>query len=166
MEDQNQNQPTAEAPEPEVRECENCPEYLAKWKRALADYQNLQRQVGREKEEYAAYALWKVVGEFLPLFDHLSVALKAPPNSENYEAWVRGVALVGQQFEEALRELGVKKIETIGKIFDPAKHESVGSRSESEKEAGAILEEQSPGYEMNGRVLRPARVIINEENNI
>lgn len=142
-----------------------CEEYLAGWKRAQADYQNLQKQLAREREEYARHALALAVEHFLPAVDHLNEAMSHKPTVENFQNWVAGISHIQNQFAEILKELGLARIEAVGKQFDPARHESVGMRDDPAALAGAVLEEKQPGYELNGKVLRPAKVIINSSAN-
>ena len=129
--------------------------------RALADYQNLQKEVAKERAEMGQYATLRVVERFLPVFDNFNVAMSHMPQSE-YKAvvnWAVGVGFIQKQLEQALRDLGLTPIKTEGQKFDAAKHEAVGEE-ESDKEHGAILKEVQAGYEILGKTVRPSKVII------
>ena len=90
-------------------------------------------------------------------------------NSENsgrnffdkYRAWQKGIEVLLKQLDKLLEELGVKKIEALGKKFDPNFHEAV-REMESGAEEGTVLEELQSGFELNGKVIRPSQVIISK----
>lgn len=139
-----------------------CDEYLANWKRAQADYDNLKKQLSREKDEFAAYATFRAAEAFLPAVDHFAEAMRHEPTEANWKAWVMGVKFIRDEFDRAMQDMGVVNMEVLGKRFDPARHESVGAKHVEGKEPGMVLEEKMAGYEMGGKVLRPAKVIISE----
>lgn len=129
--------------------------------RALADYQNLKKDVARERAEMGQYATLRVVERFLPVFDNFNTAMSHMPKSDDKTVvnWAVGVGFIQKQLEEALRDLGLTMIKTIGETFDATKYEAVGEE-ESDKPAGTILKEVQAGYEINGKTVRPAKVIV------
>lgn len=139
---------------------EKCAELEAAWKRALADYQNLQREVARERLEMGGYAVLRVVEPFLPILDYVKQATATKPSSDdkNVANWITGVDHIARMFEDGLKDLGLKAIPTVGEKFDASKHEAVGEE-ESDKEHGIILREVQAGYELHSKTVRPARVI-------
>ena len=141
-----------------------CAEYKIGWQRALADYQNLQKETAREREEFARFALERTLRDFLDVADRGSAALAESPQDVNdhTKEWIRGVRLIFDGFTSVLASYGVIKIEAVGKPFDPMHYEAVGSRHVPEQDSGIVLEETRSGYMLNGRVLRPAQVIISE----
>ncbi len=138
-----------------------CAEMELNWKRALADYQNLKKDVARERIEMGQYAVLRVVERFLPVFDNFNVAVGHMPKTDDKTVlnWALGVGYIQKQLEEALRDLGLSAIKTVGEPFDATKHEAVGEE-ESEKPHGTILKETQPGYEINGKTVRPAKVVV------
>jgi molecular chaperone GrpE (heat shock protein) len=76
---------------------------------------------------------------------------------EQYQTWLTGLGGLVKQLDKALEELGVKKIEAVGKKFDPNFHEAV---REVEGQEGLVIEEYTTGYEINGKVIRPSQVGI------
>lgn len=143
--------------------CEGkCIEYLNNWKRAQADYNNLQKQLAREREEHARYALWRAVEAFLPTVDHFATAMRHEPTEANALQWTAGMKHIWREFEESLKTLGVTKIDAMGKQFDPAKHESVSAKEAADVPPGTVVGEQQAGYMIGDRVLRPSRVIVSE----
>lgn len=134
-------------------------EYLAGWKRALADFTNREKELAEEKRAMAAYASRDVIMEVLPILDNLKTALLHAPSEHAESEWVKGVGYVIKQFEGVLNNYGVRSFPSIGQPFDPARHEAVGEES-GDGEAGTILKEAAAGYMQNDVVIRPAKVII------
>ncbi|MBI2482599.1 nucleotide exchange factor GrpE [Candidatus Uhrbacteria bacterium] len=118
----------------------------AKWKRAIADYQNRERDIAREREEFAKYVAADVIRDFLPLMDAIVAAQSLPA--------------LHQLGLEILKRNGVTPTGLVGERVDYLQHEVVATKAESGKAAGEIVEVVQVGYVMNGRVLRVAKVII------
>ncbi|MBI4133583.1 nucleotide exchange factor GrpE [Candidatus Uhrbacteria bacterium] len=138
-------------------------EYLAGWKRAVADYQNLQKDVTREREAFVRFATERLLFDLLPVLDHATTALRQAPVLDGEHAqWLDGVRHVFEGLRSMLRSHGILEFTAIGERFDPERHEAVGSRKENGKESGIALEEVRPGYLLHGKVLRPAQVIVSE----
>ncbi|WKZ29467.1 MAG: nucleotide exchange factor GrpE [Patescibacteria group bacterium] len=161
MEEEKKNEELAETPEKTPEQL--CAEMELNWKRALADYQNLQKDVARERAEMGQYATLRVVERFLPIFDNFNTALAHMPKSDDKTVvnWAVGVGFIQKQLEEALRNLGLTIIKTAGETFDATKHEAVGEEDEG-KPHGTILKEVQAGYEIGGKTVRPAKVIVNK----
>lgn len=122
-----------------------------KYKRALADYQNLQRRTLEEKREWARLSNKDLILKILPILDTLMLAEKHTKD-QNF-------VLTVQQFLHALEEEGVKRIKTVGEEFNPHTMEAV---STAEGEKGKVVEEMRAGYLFYETVLRPAQVIVGE----
>lgn len=146
-------------------------------KRALADFENFKRQKERENKELLEFAKEVTVVKLLPTLDTLAQALKHMPQEENqevrsknqdffdkYQNWQTGAQGIVAQLDKVLGELGVKKIEAMGKKFDPNFHEAV-RETESEAEDGIIMDELQSGFILNGKVIRPSQVVISKKKN-
>ncbi|MBI4592509.1 nucleotide exchange factor GrpE [Candidatus Uhrbacteria bacterium] len=142
---------------PQPVPCEKCEEYLAGWKRALADYDNLKKNVDGErarlrssmKEEMAKY-LVEVVDSLKNILDG-----KGDP--------LEGVQRTKKQFNSILERFEIVPIDATG-AFDPHLHEAVAQRSELDRDEEAVLEVVQAGWRVGERVIRPAKVIINNKN--
>jgi molecular chaperone GrpE len=134
-------------------------EYLAGWKRALADYQNLLKDVGKEKQELIKFANGNLIVELLPILDNFKLALK-DCSAMTDNAWVVGFAHIKKQLEDFLKENGVEEIKTVGEKFDPLLHEAVEYIAAPDVEAERIVEERRAGYRLSGRVIQAARVVV------
>ncbi|HRY63592.1 MAG TPA: nucleotide exchange factor GrpE [Patescibacteria group bacterium] len=138
-----------------------CQEYLAGWQRAQADYINLQKTTERDKAEWLKFANQGLLMEILPIYDHLKLAVKHIPEAQRKESWVVGVENIKNQFGKFLSEAGVEEINTVGEKFNPEEHEAVAAdNAESDEHRGVIKEELRGGYKLNGKVLYPAKVIV------
>jgi molecular chaperone GrpE len=118
-------------------------------KRALADYQNLEKRVENEKSAWIRSANKDLVQKLLPVLDNLFLAQNHIQDE--------GLNLSIQKFIDVLAQEGVERIESKGEIFDPNTMECV---SVQEGEDDKVLDEIRPGFIMNGVVLRPAQVIV------
>jgi molecular chaperone GrpE len=118
-------------------------------KRTLADYQNLEKRVAEDRVEWLKLANKQLLQRILPALDSLILAEKHTKDE--------GVIISIKMFLDALEQEGVKKIETIGKDFDPNTMECVHV---ADGAAGKVVEEVKLGYTLYDKVLRPAQVIV------
>ncbi len=125
-----------------------------KYKRALADYQNLLKQQSRDKAEFVKYALTDFLQDILPVYDHLKLSLSGLSETESQNAWAQGVRHVLKQFKDLLEARGVTEIVTVGKEFDHNTMEAIDGSGE------IVKQEVMPGYMLHGKVIRPAKVIV------
>ena len=123
----------------------------AKYRRALADYQNLVRRTHEEKQEWAKFSSKELVLKLLPILDTLMLAEKHTQD--------KNFALVVQQFLQTLATEGVARIETVGKDFNPQTMDAVTT---TEGDEGKVVEESRAGYALGETVLRPAQVIVGQ----
>lgn len=126
------------------------------WKRALADYQNLEKRVALEKQEFAVWANANLITKLLPALDSLKKAAEQLKDE--------GVRLAVKQLEEALEEEGLTKIEVLGKEFTPIEMECVAAVIGKKEDEGKVAEEVRTGYNLGGRVLRAAQVTVYKKN--
>ncbi len=147
---------------PELEELKNkCEEYLSGWKRAMADYQNLQKDTAVQKAELIKSANVGLILALLPLLDNFKMAFKSIPESEVDSAWVVGFSHIKKQLETLLSDYGVESVLTEGQKFNILEHEAVGTETIEDKDDQVVLSETKPGYKLNGRVIQVAKVIVN-----
>ncbi len=125
-----------------------------KYLRALADYQNLLKQTSKEKIEFVKYALSDFLHNVLPVYDHLKMSMQGLSEEEMKNPWAQGVSHVLKQFKEVLASHGIEEIKTIGEKFDHNLMEAVDGTGEK------VKQEIMPGYKLNGKVIRAAKVIV------
>ena len=125
-------------------------------KRALADYRNLERRVTDDALSAAHHSRSELVVKLLPVLDSLDTALAGASEMEAESGWFQGVVMAVKQLRQVLAEEGLSEIDTSGQ-FDPNLHEAIDLK---EGENDKILELAQRGYTLNGRVIRPARVVV------
>ncbi len=140
-----------------TKEKEKAQSYYASWQRAAADYQNYKRRVEQEREEIGRVASAALIINILPLLDDLERALQSVDTRLAGLTWVDGVRLIYRKFQAVLEMNGVREIEADGQPFDPNLHEAVMF---GEGEDGKVMNVVQKGYTLNGRVLRPAMVVV------
>lgn len=138
--------------------CEKCAEYLAGWKRALADYQNLKQQSAEQITDFRKFAQADLLEQLIPITDYFQQAFKNVPEAEQSSSWLQGIKYIQQNFDKVLSDNGVMQIKSVGEMFDPNLHEAVGEVESTEAE-GTIMEEKQAGFTLHGKLLRPAKVI-------
>jgi molecular chaperone GrpE len=125
--------------------------------RLQAEFENARKRQEREKQDFRDYATGSVVEQFLPVLDNFALALNATGSAEQLRT---GVELIVKQMDEALKQLQVQAIPTVGQQFDPRVHEALGSVERDDLPDHSVAEEIRKGYRIRERLLRPAMVRI------
>ncbi|SHN27653.1 nucleotide exchange factor GrpE [Actinacidiphila paucisporea] len=133
-----------------------------RWRRALADLDNLRKRYARELPREREAERARVAGAFLPVVDNLELAL-AHAGADDPGAIVSGVRAVRDQAVEVLRGLGYPRHEETGVPFDPEQHEVVSVVDEPDTAPGTVVRVLRPGYGEPGRQLRPAAVAVSRK---
>lgn len=123
--------------------------------RAQADLQNAKIRLEKNAEELRTFAAEGVLLRLLPVIDNFQRAFQHLPDELKAHEWVKGVAAVEQELLRQVDELGLKRMDVLGMPVDPSKHEVLMQGS---GEQGKVTEVFQDGYELHGRVLRPAKV--------
>lgn len=123
-------------------------------KRALADYQNLERRVTEERQLLGQLSAVLLIEKFLPVLDNLESAQKHL-NDE-------GLEIVIKQFKDILAQEGVEEIEAEGAAFDPHLHEA--AEVQEGQDDNTVVKVLAKGYKLNDKVLRPARVVVEKKS--
>ncbi len=139
-------------------------ENLSGWKRAQADFENYRKRKESESAELLNLGRQAALAQLLPVLDSLEQALFHAPDidGEKYKNWKFGLDGIIKQLDAALAQMGIRKIEAIGKKFDPYLHEAV--REVPGEEDGIVAEQYQAGFTLNGNVIRPAQVGITKKN--
>ena len=138
---------------------ERAKNHWGQYLRAVADLDNVRKRAQRDIEAANRYGLEKFAAELLPVLDSLELAVqnaeKADPRSLK-----QGQEATLQLLNKALEKIGIVTINPVGEPFDPARHEAMLAQPSNTAEPNSVLQVVQPGYEINGRLLRPARVIV------
>jgi molecular chaperone GrpE len=130
--------------------------------RERADAENLRRRTQEEKSRLGEFYKAMVIQELLPAIDNLERALKHTPKDLKGHDYVKGVTGVIKQFEQSFAQLGVKRIKTVGEVFDPRLHEAV-HMEDGDGNVEVVCEELQPGYLLGDEVIRHAMVKVKME---
>jgi molecular chaperone GrpE len=141
--------------ESEERARSNYEQYL----RAVAELDNVRKRAQRDIESANRYGLEKFAAELLPVKDSLELAVQNAGRAD-VKSLKEGQQATLQLLSKALEKLGISLIDPQGEPFDPARHEAMMAQESATAEPNSVLQVVQPGYELNGRLLRPARVIV------
>jgi molecular chaperone GrpE len=130
--------------------------------RAVAELENVRRRAARDVEAANRYGLEKFIEELLPVRDSLELAVQNAPQADA-RSLAQGQEATLKLLNKALEKLGVTVFEPLGEPFDPARQEAMMMQESATAEPNSVLKVVQPGYELNGRLLRPARVIVARE---
>ena len=129
--------------------------------RGVADLENLRRRVSREKDELRKYGTTDLLQDMLPVLDHLRLGIKSAEEHHPEAAqMLEGFKMVEEQFVAALKKNGLVEHNPVGEAFDPNLHEATGSIPSAEVGEGHVIQVMRPGFELNGRLIRPASVVV------
>jgi molecular chaperone GrpE len=129
--------------------------------RAVAELDNVRKRAQRDIEAANRYGLEKFAAELLPVRDSLELAVQSADQAEvDARSLKQGQQATLQLLAKALERLGVTPISPVGEPFDPSRHEAMLAQESATAKPGTVLQVVQTGYELNGRVIRPARVIV------
>ena len=135
-------------------------ESLDKALRAQAELDNVRKRSLRDVENAHKYALDKFANGLLPVIDSLELGIDAADSEEEQNTLKEGMNLTLKMFRGVMEKHGVKEIESEGEKFDPEKHEAVSMQEIEGSESGAVIAVLQKGYALNGRLIRPAMVVV------
>ena len=160
--------PGTEAPGEEATERtpeEEAAELKDRLLRALADVENTRRRGGRDLDEMRRYGASNFAKDLLNVCDNLGRALASAPDDletrdESFQTLVAGVELVEKELLAAFEKHGIKKIDSVGEMFNHDVHQAMYEVEDTGRPAGTVVEVLQPGYVMHDRLLRPAMVAV------
>lgn len=128
--------------------------------RATAELENIRRRTSRDIENAHKYALERFVNELLPVIDSMELGINASQSAEDIESLREGMDLTLKKLFDCLEKFGVKAIDPAGEKFDPDWHEAVSMQELEGSDSGQVVTVMQKGYELNGRLVRPAMVVV------
>ena len=134
--------------------------YLDDLRRLQADFDNYRKRTLREQTARTASASQALVARLLPVLDNFELAVSSAEQSRDFDRMLKGVEMVLGALREVLEGEGLVKIEAEGKPFDPERHEAVIAVEQEGSEPGMVVDIVRAGYELGGKVLRPAMVKV------
>jgi len=127
--------------------------------RALAELENFRRRAVRDVENAHRYGLEKFAAELLAVRDSLELGLEAGDKAD-VRSLLAGKQATLQLLARAFEKFNITEINPLGEPFDPQLHEAISMQESDRAEPNSVLQVVQKGYQLNGRLLRPARVIV------
>lgn len=157
-------QPAAESPDQALRDALGQAEATAqenwnKYVRAAAELDNVRKRAARDVEQARKFGVERLAAELLGVLDSLEMGLEAGA-SATPEALLEGKKATLRLLKSALDRFGVVEIAPAGQAFDPQLHEALSIQPAPAVTPGSVVAVVQKGYQLNGRLLRPARVIV------
>ncbi len=160
-----QEEPVAAADDPEAaleaanaKASENWERYL----RAAAEVENVRKRASRDVENAHKFALERFGRELLSVRDSLEMGLAAA-DTASVESLLEGSTATLKMLEKTMQDFGIEVVNPAGEPFDPEFHEAISMQPSEDVEPGSVAVVVQKGYSLNGRLLRPAMVVVAEE---
>jgi molecular chaperone GrpE len=128
--------------------------------RIQAEFDNYRKRVVRDQADLVNRAGQRIIEELLPILDNLERAIEHTVAGGELSHLLKGVEMVHQQVTDVFGKEGVTVIDPFGKQFDSSAHQAVGQQEDSQVPEGTVVDVYQKGYEMHGRVVRPAMVVV------
>lgn len=130
--------------------------------RTAAEMENFKKRLTREHQEQMRFAAERVLGDLLPSLDNLDLALQYGSQHEACKDMLQGVAMTRKLLLDALAKNGLTTVGEVGDEFNPEVHEAVGFEANPDLAPGSVTRVMQRGYKLNDRLLRAAKVMINQ----
>jgi len=147
-----------------TKEVEQALEDAEKYKdtavRAKAESENIRRRAEREVSNASKFALEKFAKEILAVVDSLEKALEQKAEDDAQKAMHDGIEMTYKMLVDTLSKFSIQQISPMGDAFDPALHEALVMQESEEHEPNSVMHVVQMGYSLNGRLIRPARVVV------
>ncbi|MDF7670570.1 nucleotide exchange factor GrpE [Orbaceae bacterium ESL0721] len=129
--------------------------------RARAEIENVRKRVEQDVEKAHKFALEKFSNELLPVIDNLERALESTDKSNpEHKAMIEGLELTLKSFLDTVKKFGIEVVSTEGDQLNPEFHQAISMVESPEHKSGQIVNTIQRGYTLNGRLLRPAMVVV------
>ena len=128
--------------------------------RAKAESENIRRRAEREVSNASKFALERFAREVLAVVDSLEKALELPVEGEAQKSMHEGIQLTYKLLIDTLNKFSIEQISPLGDVFDPGLHEALVMQESEEHEPNSVMHVVQMGYSLNGRLIRPARVVV------
>ncbi len=130
--------------------------------RAKAESENIRRRAEREVANASKFALERFSKEILAVVDSLEKALENPAENDAQKAIREGIELTHKLLIDTLNKFSIEQISPLGEAFDPGLHEAMVMQESDEHDPNTVMHVVQMGYSLNGRLIRPARVVVSK----
>ena len=128
--------------------------------RLYAEMENIRRRSQKDVENAHKFGLERFAQSLLPVLDGMEKAIEASKQSDNLKAVSDGVELTMKMLVDTMGKFGINQINPQGETFDPNKHEAMAMQPNPDMTDNQVMSVFQTGYELNNRVVRPARVLV------
>lgn len=131
--------------------------------RKHADFENFKKRINKEKEDSIKYANQMILLDIVQIIDDFERAIKSSEESKDFDAFHSGIVLIESQLVSMLeKKWTLKRFNSLGEVFDPEKHQAIAMEESSDCSEPVVAEDYQKGYFFHDRVLRPAKVKVNQ----
>jgi len=148
---------------PEKQEKKEEKNYDTLWDNHLrlqAEFDNFRKRSHKEKGEFVKFANEMLIMELLEILDNFERGVKSAEQKKDFNLLHQGVDMISKQLHSLLEAKGLKRIKAVGEEFDPHLHEAMEVIEEEGIDKSSIIEELQPGYTLNNRIIRAAKVKV------
>ncbi|MBN3040422.1 MAG: nucleotide exchange factor GrpE [Candidatus Omnitrophica bacterium] len=131
-----------------------------KYLRLQADFDNYRKRSFKERAEFIKFANEGLIMELLNILDNFERGVKAADQKKDFDLLHQGVDMISKQLHSLLQAKGLDRIKALGMKFDPHQHEALEVVEDDNTDVDIVEEEMQPGYTLNGRIIRPAKVKV------
>lgn len=151
----------------DINQAKTEPDYKEKFFYLAAEMENYKKRVEREKSQFIKFGNENILRDLIEVVDNFERTVQALKFDEDdkMKNVVIGIEMVSKQFIDTLAKYGLKEVLALGEIFDPNLHEAIAQEDREGAKTMEVLQVHQKGYTLNERLIRPARVVVQKENN-
>jgi molecular chaperone GrpE len=138
-------------------------EYFDKLLRLHAEFENFKKRSIKERQQFLKFANEGLIRELIDILDNFERAFDSANKMTDLKSLHQGVEMILKQIYQLLEKNGVKKIECVGKPFDPVQQEAIAHIESDEQPENTVVEEVQKGYLLDERLIRPAVVKVSKK---
>lgn len=140
-------------------------DYKAKYFYIAAEMDNYRKRMEREKENLLKFGNERVMSDLIQVVDNFDrmIDMLRPDEDQKIKNMVTGLDMVRKQFLDTLSKHGLSTVEAVGKDFDPNFHEALAQEYAEGKKPNEVIKEFQKGYTLNGRLVRPSKVVVSSD---
>jgi molecular chaperone GrpE len=128
-----------------------------------ADFENYKKSAIKERSELIKFGAERTAIELLNLVDSFEKAMALEVTADNVDQFRQGLAMLKNEFSQVLNRLGVQRVDSQGKPFDPHHHEAISTEPTDQIPSGHVLRVFKEAYRLHDKIIRPAQVVVSKE---
>ncbi len=164
QEENSENLKTGEVAENEFDTINRYEDQIAELKdkyiRLVAEFENFRKRSARENLEIRKMAAADTISVLLPVLDDFDRAKKTAESPDSGEVFTEGISLVYHKLYQIMQNLGVRKLDSNGEVFNPEFHEAITEITAGDESKGKVIDTVESGYFLNDKIIRYAKVVV------